>query len=467
MAFRRRVFRGTGSRSEIAVPSAGPGTPATPPPVAATPDQLPYVYTKWKHFTVEDGLPNDHIFAVKADGNRVWVGTDDGLALIDKKAGKVVRVWKEKDGLPWRVITGIEVDPKTGDVWLGLFGRGLARLSGGRFDHFHQLNSGLVNDVVYAITMENDNVWAATTAGSSRYNTKTKEWAVFTEKNAPMEEIWNYNVAYNKARDKMFIAVWGSGVLEFDCKKDREQKGDPWKVYLDPDGEMEIDLYRDDGIIHVITTGVSPVADVFWVSSYFGCCRYDGRHWRGFYAHETGLPSDFTNNVRARSVDECWFAHDKGVGVVADFPTETVVAYTRDPQTLRGKAQIYRVGKAAEDGRHARGGAAEFRHLHRPRRQRHLGGDGQRPRLGDRRRILRRPEVEPGLARRSGRKPRTGRPCSSKLTSVRTATQRIAERRLRCRLQLTPIASNRLTNCNSITHFGVLPCHTEFSSSSP
>ncbi len=97
------------------------------------------------------------------------------------------------------MITGIDVDPKTGDVWLGLFGRGLARFTGGRFDHFHQLNSGLVNDVVYAVTMENDNVWAATTAGASRYNTKTKEWTIFTEKNAPMEEIWNYNVAYDQA----------------------------------------------------------------------------------------------------------------------------------------------------------------------------------------------------------------------------------------------------------------------------
>ena len=274
-------------------------TPATEPaaPALVADDQLPYVYTKWKHFTVEDGLPNDHIFAVKADGDRVWVGTDDGLALIDKRTGKVVRVWKEEDGLPWQVVTGIEVDPVTGDVWLGLFGKGLARLSGGRFDHFHQLNSGLVNDVVYAITMENDNVWAATTAGSSRYNTKTKEWTIFTEKNAPMEEIWNYNVAYDQATDKIFLAVWGSGVLEFDCKRDREHSGEPWKVYLDPDGEMEIDLHRDDGIVHVITTGVSPVADVFWVSTYFGCCRYDGRHWRGIYAHETGLPSDFTNNV--------------------------------------------------------------------------------------------------------------------------------------------------------------------------
>ena len=42
--------------------------------------KLPFVYTKWKHFTVADGLPNDHIFAVKADGPRVWIGTEDGLA---------------------------------------------------------------------------------------------------------------------------------------------------------------------------------------------------------------------------------------------------------------------------------------------------------------------------------------------------------------------------------------------------
>jgi hypothetical protein len=36
---------------------------------------------------------------------------------------------------------------------------------------------------------------------------------------------------------------------------------------------------------------------------------------------------------------------DKGLGVVADFPTESVVAYTRDPNTLRGKAQVYQAGK--------------------------------------------------------------------------------------------------------------------------
>ena len=88
----------------------------------------------------------------------------------------------------------------------------------------------------------------------------TGEWTVFTEKNAPMEEIWNYAASYD-GKDKVYLAVWGSGVLEYDIRTGR------WKEYLDPDGEMEIDLYRDDGINHVIVTGASPVEGVLWVST--------------------------------------------------------------------------------------------------------------------------------------------------------------------------------------------------------
>ncbi len=323
-------WAGEASRPENPAASGGPSAAGPSAAEPQTIDQvpLPYVYTKWRHFTTEDGLPSDHIFAVRVDGPKVWIGTENGLACYDKRTGQM-RVWQEKDGLPWRVITAIDVDRKTGDVWLGLFGGGLVRFSGGRFDHFHQLNSGLVNDVVYGVAVENDHVWAATTAGASRLNLRTGQWTIFTEKNAPMEEIWNYGVHYGDG--KIHLAVWGSGVLEFDVATER------WKVYLDPDREMEIDLYRDDGVIHVITTGVHYVDGILWVSSYFGLSRYDGRHWRGFYAHETGLPSDFTNNVRARSGQECYFAHDKGLGVIAHFDSDTYVSHTRDPQTLRGR----------------------------------------------------------------------------------------------------------------------------------
>jgi hypothetical protein len=309
---------------------------------AGTP-KLPYVYTHWKQFTVKDGLPNDHIFAVKVDGPRVWVGTEDGLALIDKASGKVVKSWREKDGLPFRAVTAIDVDPKTGDVWLGLFGGGLARLSGDRFDHWHQLNSGLVNDVVYGVAIENDNVWAATTAGASRLNTKTGEWTVFTEKNSPMEEIWNYGAAYD-GKDSVYLAVWGSGVLKYDIRTGH------WEEYLDPDGEMEIDLYRDDGINHVIVTGASPVDGVVWISTYFGGSRYDGRHWRGYAEQEGGLPSDFNNNIKGRSAQEALYCSDKGLGIVVDGPADpaTWVTYTRDPETGRGRARVTVGGKVVE-----------------------------------------------------------------------------------------------------------------------
>ncbi|MFO7902575.1 MAG: ligand-binding sensor domain-containing protein [Planctomycetota bacterium] len=294
---------------------------------------LPYLYTDWTHFTKKDGLPNEHIFAVKADGAKVWVGTEDGLACYNKKTGEF-QSWKEEDGLPFRVVSALDVDPKTGDLWLGLFGGGLARFSGGRFDHFHQLNSGLVNDVVYGVAIEGDNVWAATTAGASRFNTVKKKWTIYTEKNAPMEEIWNYGVSANDG--KVYLGIWGSGVLEFDVATER------WKDYLDPDGEMEIDLYRDDGVVHVITTGTSYIDQTLWVSTYFGMCRYDGRNWRGYYEHETGLPSDFGNAVKGRSADEAWYATDQGLGVITDFESDTWVTYTRDPETDGGAAVIQR-----------------------------------------------------------------------------------------------------------------------------
>ncbi len=319
--------------------------PAAGPASASVPLKLPFIYTKWRQFTVKDGLPNDHIFAVKADGPRVWVGTEDGLALIDKATGKVTKVWREADGLPFKVVTSIDVDRKTGDVWLGLFGGGLARLSGGRFDHYHQLNSGLVNDVVYGVTLEHDNVWVATTAGANRFNVKTGEWTVFNEKNAPMEEIWNYNVSY--ADGRIYLAVWGSGVLVYDLGRAAAGQN-PWEEYLDPDGEMEIDLYRDDGINHVIVTAAYAVDGVMWASSYFGASRYDGRDWRGYAKQEGGLPSDFINNLRARSGAEAWFCSDKGLGVITDGPGDTWVVYTRDPGKDTGRAVVTQGGKVVE-----------------------------------------------------------------------------------------------------------------------
>ena len=184
----------------------------------------------------------------------------------------------------------LALDKRTGDVWAGTMG-GLSRISAGRIDTFTQLNSGLSNDIVYGVGVQGDFVWTATAAGASRLNTRTGQWSLFNERNTPMYEIWTY--AVSPAEDKVYYAVWGGGVLEYDQKTER------WKDYNDPDGETEMVLMKDQGLIHEITTSVSYVDKILWVATYFGASRYDGRYWHNFLTKDSGLPSNFLSQVKA------------------------------------------------------------------------------------------------------------------------------------------------------------------------
>ena len=271
----------------------------TLPLLGATPDMPRF---KWENFTTANGLPNDHVFCVLVDGNRIWAGTEDGLALYENGKWKV---YTTKDGLAHRAVLSLALDKETGDVWAGTMG-GVSRISAGRIDTFNQLNSGVSNDVVYSVSVGGDYVWMATAAGASRLNKRTGQWSLFNERNTPMYEIWTYNVTATDP-EKVYYAVWGAGVLEYTIKTDK------WKDYNDPDGETEIVLFKDQGLIHEITTSVSYVDKILWVATYFGDSRYDGRNWHNFLTKDSGLPSNFTNQVKAVDANKCWFSTDKGL----------------------------------------------------------------------------------------------------------------------------------------------------------
>ena len=268
-------------------------------PAVAAPPNMPMF--RWENFTIADGLPNNHVFCVLVDGNRVWAGTDNGLGVY--KNGKW-KIYRSADGMAHQAVLSLALDKNTGDVWAGTMG-GLNRISPGRIDTFTQLNSGLSNDIVYGVGIYGDYVWTATAAGASRYNTRTGQWALFNERNTPMFEIWVY--AVSPAEDKVYYAVWGGGVLEYDVKTER------WKDYNDPDGETELVLFKDQGLIHEITTSVSYVNKILWVSTYFGASRYDGRTWHNFLNKDSGLPSNFTSQVKGVDGDRAWFSTDKGL----------------------------------------------------------------------------------------------------------------------------------------------------------
>ena len=256
---------------------------------------------RWENFTAANGLPDNHVYCVLVDGQRIWAGTDNGLGLYENGTWKVYR---PADGLAHQAVLSLALDKHTGDLWVGTMG-GLNRVSAGRIDTYTQLNSGLSNDIVYGIAVQGDYVWTATAAGASRLNLRTCQWSLFNERNTPMFEIWNY--AVSAAEDKVYLAVWGGGVLEYDQATER------WKDYNDPDGETEMVVMKDQGLIHEITTSVSYVDKILWVATYFGASRYDGRYWHNFLQKDSGLPSNFLSQVKGLDADRAWFSTDKGL----------------------------------------------------------------------------------------------------------------------------------------------------------
>ena len=40
---------------------------------------------RWENFSTANGLPDNHVFCVLVDGNRIWAGTENGLGLVRKR----------------------------------------------------------------------------------------------------------------------------------------------------------------------------------------------------------------------------------------------------------------------------------------------------------------------------------------------------------------------------------------------
>jgi len=260
------------------------------------------LFGRWEHYGKEEGMPGEKTLCVATDGQRTWAGTEKGAVLIEE--GRIQKIYGAVDGLPEpAVIVSIVVDSRSGDVWLGMMS-GLARISGGVVtDVFTQLNSGLANNVVYALALDGSAVWVATAGGASRYDPIAKSWEIFDINNTLMHEPWTYSITAG-GEGTIYIAVWGGGVVV------RDPKG-IFREYRDPDGELEIDRVRDDGLVHDVTSAIAVSGNIMWAGTYFGLSRYDGRRWKSYSTRDSGIASNFINFQQAVG-ENLWIATDRG-----------------------------------------------------------------------------------------------------------------------------------------------------------
>ncbi len=296
---------------ESAAPAADPWAPR-----ADLPEPVLY-FDRWETLTQKDGLPSDRTTCVAVEGDDLYVGTEHGLGM--RRGGKWT-TWGKAQGLPHSYVTSVARDRAADITWVATI-RGLVRIAGGKVEVFTQKSSGLQNDVVYDVDVEGPRVWCATGAGISVLDTRSASWSLFDNENSIMSEPWCYAVTFGPER--AWFGIWAGGIVELN------RRDGTWRDYQDTDGELELDLLRDDGPIHMVSSFANYADGVLWQATYFGVSHFDGHGWMSYTAKDGGIPGDFVAHVSGRG-HAGYVATDQGFGAIrAD--DHVVAAYHRQP----------------------------------------------------------------------------------------------------------------------------------------
>ncbi len=116
-------------------------------------------------YGIREGLSADHVWSVFEDSRScLWVGTNSGLDMM--LDGQVAPFDGQTDIANHPALALFE--DRGGDLWVGTYGDGLWRLSGGRWTTWTD-RDGLGDNQVFAVAQDADGViWAGTQLGLSR-----------------------------------------------------------------------------------------------------------------------------------------------------------------------------------------------------------------------------------------------------------------------------------------------------------
>jgi ligand-binding sensor domain-containing protein len=131
------------------------------------------VASDWDHIDSGMGLVSNSVRKVLLKGDQLWVGTLNGISVVDRATLTVIRNYTVgPGGIDDRItdVSGLAVDG-VGDVWVTTSGGGVYLIHGdGSIESFSERNSPLTDDRAKDVAYDpfNDVVWITTTAGINR-----------------------------------------------------------------------------------------------------------------------------------------------------------------------------------------------------------------------------------------------------------------------------------------------------------
>lgn len=318
------------------------------------------VYTNWSTYS-DEYLPNGLIYDIAFDSTGIiWVGSEagittsgDGLIWTHYDTSNTPFLSTNVEGIAigagntvWTVNT--DTDPDLGGVgyfdgtdwsyytstnsglppginlrdiaiddndvkWIAS-NNGLISYDGTTWQHYTSANSGLSADNVWDVAIDDQNrVWALVGSAVDIFNGTA--WTQINESDWPITNVQGRSLALHG--DQVIIAEGSSSrVLLFD--------GTTWtSEYMNL---SMFDSYIDnDG--------------TYWVSGYGVVAKNDGTGWIQYTAYNTGLPTNFNEDIFIDSQGRRWFANGNGGIQVFDCPNWEVYGPENgglfpNPQTL-------------------------------------------------------------------------------------------------------------------------------------
>jgi hypothetical protein len=175
---------------------------------------------------------------------------------------------------------------------------------------------GLTSEMVYAITVQGDEVWFGTYGGGATlYDMGSKTWKAYTTKGEPMEQAddgvtikWKNLLSYNHVSvilpdgDRIWFGTYfyGFGGGGISCYS--PQGSPPWKKF-------NTNHERAKKVVCMALDG-----DFVWVGSEKGLSLFDkkGEGWKDFYSPQEGLSGNFVNALLVEP-DFLWIGTNGGI----------------------------------------------------------------------------------------------------------------------------------------------------------
>ncbi len=263
-----------------------------------------------KASNLQTSLSHNLVNAIIEDDKNVYIGTDGGLNIMDKKTGKF-RIYRhninDKKGLTSDAIYALCKDRK-GNIWIGtwLGGVNVYNPKTGTFKHFlaDGKPSSLSNANVFSIFEDNQGfIWIGTIGGGlNRYDYNTNTFKCYkNDKNNPNSLYYDLvNCIYQTSSGKLYISVYNSLEL-YDYKNETF-------THFKHD-------YRDT------TTNFGNIISIFedsrhnlWIAANSGL-EYFNEKTGTFTAYTTknGLPDNSIQSILEDSKGNLWISTSKGL----------------------------------------------------------------------------------------------------------------------------------------------------------